>query len=87
MKTLQSAPWNFRWQFGLCCSPKDKNVSTIACLGVPKTLNQQGFIEMREEVLSSVRAQVSDTRGYELSDLGDTDFSWEDPVVDMDSVY
>ena len=87
MKTLQSASWNFRWQFGFCCSPKDKHFSTIACLGVPKTPNQQWFIEMREEVLSSVRAQISDTRRYELSDLVDTDFSWEDPVVDMDSVY
>ena len=46
-----------------------------------------GFIEVREEILSCVRARVSDTRGYELSDLVDTDFSWEDPVVDMDGVY
>ena len=42
---------------------------------------------MREEVLSSVGAQDTDSRGYELSDLEDNEFSWEDPAVDMDSVY
>ena len=42
---------------------------------------------MREEVLSSVGAQDTDMRGYELSDLEDIDFSWEDPAVDMESVY
>ena len=54
---------------------------------VPKTPNQQGTIEMREEVLSSVGAQDTDTSGYELSDLEDIEFSWEDPAVDVDSVY
>ena len=38
---------------------------------VPITPNQLGAFEMREEVLSSVRAQDTDTRGYELSDLED----------------
>ena len=42
---------------------------------------------MREEVLSSVGAQNTDTRGYELSDLEDIEFTWEDLAVDMDSVY
>ena len=54
---------------------------------VPITPNQQGTFEMREEVLSSVAAQDTDTSGYELSDLEDIEFSWEDPAVDMDSVY
>ena len=53
----------------------------------PITPNQQGTFEMREEVLSSVGAQDTDTSGYELSDLEDIEFSWEDPAVDMDSVY
>ena len=53
---------------------------------VPITPNQQGTCEMRE-VLSSVGAQDTDTRGYELSNLEDVEFSWEDPAVDMDSVY
>ena len=42
---------------------------------------------MREEVLSSVEAQDTDTSGNELSDLEDIEFSSEDPAVDMDSVY
>ena len=42
---------------------------------------------MREEVLSIVRAQDTETSGYELSDLEDIEFSWGDPAVDMDSVY
>ena len=54
---------------------------------VPITRNQQGTFEMRKQVLSSVGAQDTDTSGYELSDLEDIEFSWEDPAVDMDSVY
>ena len=42
---------------------------------------------MREEVLSRVEAQDTDTRGYEVSDLEDIDFSWVDLTVDMDSVH
>ena len=53
---------------------------------IPITPNQQGTFEMREEVLSSVGAQDTDTGGYELSDLEDIEFSWGDPAVDMDSV-
>ena len=48
--------------------------------------NQQETFEMRE-VQSSVGAQDTDTRGYELSDSEDLEFSWEDPALDMDSVY
>ena len=54
---------------------------------VPITPNQVGTFEIREEVLSSVGAQNTDTRGYGLFDLEDTEFSWEDPALDMDSVY
>ena len=50
------------------------------------TRNQQGAFEMRE-VLSSSEAQDTDTRGYELSDLEDIECSWEDPALDVDSVY
>ena len=42
---------------------------------------------MREEILSSVGAQDTDKSGYELSDFEDIEFSWEDPAVDVDSVY
>ena len=54
---------------------------------VPIAANQQGTFEMRDEVLSSVGAQDTDTSGYEQSDLEDIEFSWEDPAVDVDSVY
>ena len=54
---------------------------------VPITSKQQGTIEMRGEVLSSVGAQDTDTREYEVSDLEDIQFSWEGPVVDMVSAY
>ena len=54
---------------------------------VPITPNQQGTFEMREKILSSVGAQDSDKKGYELSDIEVIEFSWEDPAVDMDSVY
>ena len=54
---------------------------------VPKAPNQQGKFEMREEVLSSVGAQDNDTRGNELFDIKAIEFSWEDPAVDMHSVY
>ena len=54
---------------------------------VPTTSNQQGTFEMREEVLSSVGAQDTDTSGCKLSDLEDIEFSWEEPAVVMDCVY
>ena len=41
---------------------------------------------MRVELLSSVGPQDTDTKGYELSDLEDVEFTWEDPAVDLDSV-
>ena len=52
--------------------------------GVPITPNQQGTFEMRDEVLSCVGAQDTNTRGYEVSDLEDIEFSWEDPAVDVE---
>ena len=44
---------------------------------VPITPNQEGTIEMREEVLSSVGAQDLDTSSYQVSDLEDIEFNWE----------
>ena len=45
---------------------------------VPITPNQEGTIEMREEVLSGVGAQDLDTSSYQVSDLEDIEFNWED---------
>ena len=54
---------------------------------VPITPNQVGTIEMREEVLSSVGAQDLDTSSYQVSDLEDIEFNWEDSQLDMDAVF
>ena len=53
----------------------------------PITPNQQGAFEMREEIPSSVGAQDTDTKRYELSDLEQIEFKWEDPAIDMASGY
>ena len=42
---------------------------------------------MREEVLSSVGAQDLDTSSYQVSDLEDTEFHWENSQLDMDEVF
>ena len=51
------------------------------------TPNQEGTIEMKEEVLSSVRAQDLDTSSYQVSELEDIEFNWEDSQLDMDAVF
>ena len=54
---------------------------------VPITQNQEGTIEMRDEVLSSVGAQDLDTSSYQVSDLEDIEFNWENSQLDMDAVF
>ena len=54
---------------------------------VPITVNQEGTMEMRDEVLSSVGAQDLDTSSYQVSDLEDIEFNWENSQLDMDSVF
>ena len=54
---------------------------------VPITPNQEGTMEMRDEVLSSVGAQDLDTSSYQVSDLDDIEFNWENSQLDMDSVF
>ena len=51
------------------------------------TPNQEGTMEMRNEVLSSVGAQDLDTRSYQVSDLEDIEFNWENSQLDLDSVF
>ena len=53
---------------------------------VPITPNQQGTFEMRE-VLYSVGAQNLDTSSYQVSDLEDIEFNWENSQLDMDAVF
>ena len=54
---------------------------------VPITPNQEGTIEMREEAFSSVGAQDLDTSSYQVSELEDIEFNWEDSQLDMDAVF
>ena len=45
---------------------------------LPITPNQEGTMEMRDEVLSSAGAQDLDTSSCQVSDLEDIEFNWED---------
>ena len=54
---------------------------------VPITPNQEGTFETREEVFSSVGAQDLYTSRYQVSDLEDTDFNWENSQLDLDAVF
>ena len=54
---------------------------------VPITPNQEGTMEMRDEVLSSVGARDLDTSSHQVSDLEDIEFNWENSQLDMDSVF
>ena len=51
---------------------------------VPIAPNQEGTMELREEALSSVGAQDLDTSSYQVSDLEDIGFNWEDSQLDID---
>ena len=54
---------------------------------VPITPNQEGTIEMKEKVLSRVGAQDMDTSSYQVSDLEDIEFNWEDSQLKMNAVF
>ena len=44
-------------------------------------------MELRDEVLSSVRAQDLDTSSYQVSDLEDIELNRENSQLDMDAVF
>ena len=44
-------------------------------------------MEMRDEVLSSVGAEELDTSSYQVSDLEDIEFKWENSPLDMDTMF
>ena len=54
---------------------------------IPITLNERGTHELREEVLSRAGAQDMDTSGYELSDLEQINFCWENLHSQVDVVF
>ena len=54
---------------------------------VPITPNQEGTMEIRDEVLSSVGAQDLDTSSYQVTDREDKEFNLENSELDMDAVF
>ena len=52
---------------------------------MPITQNQEGTMDMRDKVLSSVGAQDLDTSSYQVSDLEDIEFNWD--KSQMDTVF
>ena len=52
---------------------QEQDVLNIHLTRVPLTLNQEGAMEMREEVLSSEAAQDMDACGYQVPDLDHVD--------------
>ena len=51
---------------------------------VPMTENQQGRLEDRDKLFSSVGAENMDTNGCQLFDLGGIEFHLEDLEINMD---
>ena len=51
------------------------------------TQEQGGTIELRDEVLSSMGAQDMVTSSYQVSDLEDIEFNWENSQVEVDAVF
>ena len=54
---------------------------------MPITQNQEGTMEIRDEVLSKVGAQDLDTSSYQVSDLEDIEINWENSQLDKDAVF
>ena len=54
---------------------------------VPITPNQEGAMEMRNEVPSSVGAQDKDTIGYHKSDLEDVELYCKNDWLEVDAVF
>ena len=53
---------------------------------VPITPNQQGAVEMQDEVLPSLVAQHMDTSRCQVSDLDDVEFYWQNNQPDVDDL-
>ena len=74
------------WQL-LLSKRQDFLNNHLARVPIAITPNQEGTMEMRDEVLSSVGAQDLDTSSYQVSDLEDIEFNWEISQLDMDAVF
>ena len=62
-----------------------QDFSNIHLARVLTTPNQEGTRDMRDEVLPRVGAQDMETSGYQVSDLDDVDFYWENDQLDLDT--
>ena len=54
---------------------------------VPITQNQKGAMEMRDEEFYCVEARDLDTSSYQVSDLEDIEFNWQNSQLDLDAVF
>ena len=54
---------------------------------VPISQNQEGTMEMRDEVQSSLGAQDLSNSSYQVSDLEDIEFNLENSQLDVDAVF
>ena len=72
------------WQLLLS---RKQNFSDNHLPRVPIAQNQEGTLEMRDEVLASVGDQDLDTSSYQVSDLEDIQFNWKNSQLDMDAVF
>ena len=66
----QEIPLAF-WSFLL---PQRQDCLINHLVRVPSTPNQEGTMEMRDEVLSSVSARDMDTSGHQVSAMDDVEF-------------
>ena len=83
-KSSQEIP-RAAWSFLLSSLGQTFLNNHVARLSI--TANQEGTRKMRDETLSSVGAQEMDTSGYEVSDLDDMEFHWEDPDLIMAAIF
>ena len=54
---------------------------------VPINQNQEGKMEMNDDILSSVGAQDLETSSSEVSNLKDIEFNWENSQLGMDAMF
>ena len=54
---------------------------------MPITSRQQGTFQIRQVVYSNAGAHNMDTSGYELRDMEDLAFFWENAQVDFDAIF
>ena len=58
----------FFWQLGACCFSR-KRVFEHTSGASSENANKKGTMELQNEILSIVGAQILDKTGYEVSDL------------------